>query len=434
MKKQIRSIDATGLPFMLYADMKGRIYEHPYFRMAAMWGKEPTLLQDGDLIPLSEFAKLFYFPGCPAVGIDPETGQQKTVNEIDIDGVTTKCHAVAAFLEPGIVRTHLPAVDYRQKSYTLPMWAYTAVGFKNDGFVAAGFRIEDNPRWHPSNYDDRKLVRAIGRYKGKFNENRLVDHLVNCATVNHCFAAKNLFLKRWEAPMPVSRRCNASCLGCLSLQPKGSCEASHHRITFRPTIEELTEVGVSHLISSPQAIISFGQGCEGEPLTEYGLISGAISKIRARTKKGTINLNTNGSFPDRVQMIIESGLDSIRISLNSARPALYCAYYRPNKYDFEDVVESLTISRKMGVYTMINYLIFPGITDSDEEITAMIELIGKTGVNFLHLKNLCIDPQLYIEKMPAEKAKCVGIKKMIDILKGQFPDLELGYFNQPVRE
>lgn len=233
--------------------------------------------------------------------------------------------------------------------------------------------------------------------------------------------------------MPVSSRCNAACLGCLSLQPKHSCEASHHRIAFKPSKEELAPVGVEHLNSSPQAIISFGQGCEGEPLTEYRLIADSIREIRRRTDKGTINLNTNGSFPERVRMIIESGLDSIRISLNSARPALYRAYYRPKKYGFEDVVETISLSKKMGVYTMINYLVFPGITDQEKEISALTELIRKTGVNFLHLKNLCIDPQLYLEKMPAANTKGIGIRQMIDILKGQFPDLELGYFNQPVR-
>ena len=433
MKKQFRVKDAGNLPLMLYADREGRIYEHPYFRMAGLWGQEPAPLEEKDLIPLSEFAKLFYFPGCPAVGIDPETGEHKIVAEIDLGGETTQCQAVAAFLEPGIVRSHLPAVDYRPKSYILPMWAYTAVGFRDDGFLAAGFRIEDNYRWHPSNYDDRKLVRAIRKYRAKSQSNRLVEHLVNCATENHCFAAKNLFLKRWEAPMPVSRRCNAACLGCLSLQPKDSCEASHHRITFKPSIEELAAVGVEHLNSSPQAIISFGQGCEGEPLTEYRLIADAVREIRRRTDKGTINLNTNGSFPERVRMIIGSGLDSIRISLNSARPALYRAYYRPKKYDFEDVVETISLSGKMGMYTMINYLVFPGITDQEEEISALTELIRKTGVNFLHLKNLCIDPQLYLKKMPEAKAKGIGIRQMIDILKDRFPELEVGYFNQPVR-
>jgi len=132
-------------------------------------------------------------------------------------------------------------------------------------------------------------------------------------------------------------------------------------------------------------------------------------------------------------MIIESGLDSIRISLNSAQPELYKAYYRPKNYSFQDVVKSITLSRKMGIYTMLNYLVFPGISDQEAEISALIKLIRETGVNFLHLKNLCVDPQFYLEHMPKTISKSVGIKEMTIILKEEFPELQLGYFNQSVR-
>ena len=82
---------------------------------------------------------------------------------------------------------------------------------------------------------------------------------------------------------------------------------------------------------------------------------------------------------------------------------------------------------------MVNYLVFPGITDQEEEIRALIELIRKTGINFLHLKNLCVDPDFYLEKMPKTGLRGIGMKQMVSILKGEFPNLELGYFNQPVR-
>jgi len=168
-------------------------------------------------------------------------------------------------------------------------------------------------------------------------------------------------------------------------------------------------------------------------LTEYKLIAQSIRKIREKTDRGTINLNTNGSWPERIRLIVDSGLDSIRVSLNSARSAFYRAYYRPKNYDFEDVVASLHQSRNSGLYTMINYLVFPGVTDQEEEIEALIGLIRKTGVNFLHLKNLNIDPQLYLDRMPKTDSAAVGMKRMVDMLRKEFPELELGYFNQPVR-
>jgi pyruvate-formate lyase-activating enzyme len=422
-----------NLPAMLFADKDGRIYDHPHFRMAGMSASDFVVPQNEGLLELSEFSKFFYFPDCPPVGLDPHTGKHVVVSEVEIDGTPTPCFAVAAFPEPGVVRSLLPAVAYESKSYVLPMWAYTAAGFRDERYWAACFRVETNPRWDPANYDDRKLVPAIKKYRKAHGSGPLIEHLSHCATRNHCFAAKNLFMKRWEAPMPVSRTCNAACLGCLSLQPDHSCTASHQRIAFRPSKEEIVSMAVEHLNHSPGAIISFGQGCEGEPLKEYRLIAESIKEIRKQTDMGTINLNTNGSWPDRVRQVIESGLDSIRISLNSARPELYRAYYRPKNYIFENVLESISLSRQMNIYTMLNYLVFPGITDQEAEMIALVELIRKTGVNFLHLKNLCVDPNVYVKKMPMGLSTAMGLKKICLVLQKEFPDLELGYFNQPVR-
>lgn len=421
------------LPFMLFSDSKGRLFDHPHLRMAGFSGNLPHPIEAGDLIPLPEFSKIFFLPECRPIGIDPDRAEYVTVREAEMEGGVIECFGAAAFLEPGFVRTHLPAADYRGKSFTLPMWGYAAVGYRDGQYWASGFQIEYNPHWDPRNYDDRSLVPAMKQYMRRPGTAQLVDHLANCATSNHCFAAKNLFLGRWEAPLPVSRRCNARCLGCLSLQPGSSCAASHHRISFRPKQEEIVSIAVEHLTRAPEAIVSFGQGCEGEPLTEYRLIAGSVREIRSQTPMGTINLNTNGSRPERVRLIAGQGLDSIRISMNSARPELYRRYYRPRGYDFEDVVRSISLSREMGLYTMVNYLVFPGITDQEPEIESLIELVRRTRLNFLHLKNLNIDPQLYIRKMPAQHSRPVGMRTMVEILRRECPGLELGYFNKAVR-
>lgn len=432
-KTEMKRKKWAHLPHMLYADKDGQIYDHPYYRMAGMSGEDLEPPLESALIPLAEFGKLFYFPNCPPIGYDPEKNEYVVVREIETDTTPIRCFAVAAFMEPGEVRSLLPAVDYSAKDMTLPMWAYTAVGFRDDAFWTTGFRVEYNHRWDPQNFDDRDLIPAIAHYKKTHESTPLLEHLSRCATRNHCFAAKNLFLERWEAPLPVSRTCNAACLGCLSLQTENECRASHQRISFRPSKEEIIHIAVRHIQSAPEAIVSFGQGCEGEPLTESGLIADSIQEIRHRTSKGTINLNTNGSKPKKIKQIIENGLDSIRISLNSARKALYHAYYRPKDYQFEDVIDSIALSRKMGVYTMINYLVFPGISDQEEEIHLLIELLRKTGVDFLHMKNLCIDPQLYLEKMPKGNSRALGMENMASLLKQELPDLKLGYFNQAVR-
>ena len=203
-------MDFKNLPYMLYADSEGQIYDHPYYRMSGFSGSSPAVISDEDLILMPEYSQLFFIPDCSPIGLDPSTGEYRTISEIEVDDVVTKCFAVAAFLEPGLVRSHLPAADYGSKSYTLPMWGYTAVGFKNDNYHAAGFRIEYNPRWDPRNFDDRELVPYIGEYQKVSERGPLVEHLINCATINHCFAAKNLFYKRWEAPLPPQPGASAS--------------------------------------------------------------------------------------------------------------------------------------------------------------------------------------------------------------------------------
>jgi hypothetical protein len=87
----------------------------------------------------------------------------------------------------------------------------------------------------------------------------------------------------------------------------------------------------------------------------------------------------------------------------------------------------------MGLYTMINYLVFPGITDQEEELEALGTLIRRTGLNFIHLKNLCVDPEVYVGCMPSSMSPVLGIQRMALRLQESFPDVQLGYFNQPVR-
>ena len=424
----------TERPRMLFSDDKGRIYDHPYMEMAGFGGRGNVLPRSEDLAELPEYSKLFFLPDRPPVGYDPRSGKMKVVEEVQLGRRRIRCHAVAAFPEPGYARTLLPAAGYTSDAVTLPLWAYTAVGLRESGFCTSAFLVEYNPAWDPRNYDDHDLMSALERMEGREGTNPLLDHLRNCAVNNHCFAAKNLFLKRWEAPLPVSQTCNAQCLGCLSRQEEAFCEASHDRISFRPTVRNVLDLAIPHLEIAENAIVSFGQGCEGEPLTESKLIAASVSAMRKATSRGTINLNTNGSWPDRVADIMDAGLDSIRISLNSARPDLYNAYYRPRGYSFRDVVRSLKLSVARERFTMINYLIFPGITDDEAEIAALERLIGDTGVHFVHFKNLCIDPGLYLKHMPRSNQRAIGIRTAYERIRDAFPGLTIGYFNKTVAD
>ncbi len=422
-----------NIPRMLFADSEGNIYDHPYYLMSAMSFDEYLTPAPDELITLPYNSRLFYLPGVKPVGYDPYEDEYVVVDSFDMDGEEIEVFAVSGFMPPGYARTYLPAADYSDKTDILPLWSYTAVGMDNDeNFYACAFRVEENYKWDPENYDDRELVPEVEKFHKKISGNRLMNHLTRCATEYHCFAAKNLFLNRWEAPLPVANKCNSGCLGCLSLQKiPGTC-ASHERIDFKPSIDEIVELAVPHLENAPEAMVSFGQGCEGEPLTEWKLIEACIIEIRKQTKKGSINLNTNGSLPEKVEKLIKAGLDSIRISMNSVLPEIYSAYFHPQGYYFKDVVKSIKISRQSGLFTMINYLIFPGVTDTEEEYNALCELIENTGVNFIHFKNLCIDPDYYIREVGRGSGAVIGIRAMFEMLNERFPGVDIGYFNKNI--
>src|SRR5262249_27225332 len=140
--------------------------------------------------------------------------------------------------------------------------------------------------------------------------------------------------------------------------------ASHERMDDGPAAQEMAEVGLFHLENAPgRTMVSFGQGCEGEPLTRWRGIAEAIRRIRAKTAKGSININTNGSLPQALEALFDAGLDSVRVSLNSAVKDLYEAYYQPIGYGWEQVEESIALARKRNAYVAINLLLFPGVTD-----------------------------------------------------------------------
>jgi MoaA/NifB/PqqE/SkfB family radical SAM enzyme len=268
-----------------------------------------------------------------------------------------------------------------------------------------------------------------------YPNNRLLKHLSeNCCLTYHCPAARNYFSGRWECPVPTSPACNANCIGCISFQPQDETIVStQDRLTFKPSAEEIVEFTVPHLQTAPFPIVSFGQGCEGEPLLMWETIRESIIEMRKHTPRGSININTNGSKPSAVRALCEAGLNSIRVSTNSARKHIYESYYRPNNYVFEDIVESLKIVHHYGGWSSINYFVFPGMTDSVEEYEALRQLIRDTGLSMIQWRNFNIDPDWYLGKIGVvETGEIMGVKQLMELIKEEFPDLKYGYFNPPM--
>jgi pyruvate-formate lyase-activating enzyme len=222
-------------------------------------------------------------------------------------------------------------------------------------------------------------------------------------------------------------------LGCISFQPEEhELTSPQDRLTFIPTVQEIVDFTVPHLETAERPIVSFGQGCEGEPLLVWQLMRDVIIEIRKRTSRGIINLNTNGSKPAAVEELMKAGLNSIRVSTNSARKEIYEAYYLPNNYQFEDIRESARIARQYGGWASINYFTFPGMTDQEAEYQALREWIRFSDLSMIQWRNFNIDPDWYLGKLNITSLnEGMGIKTMMDKIKNEFPHLAYGYFNPP---
>ncbi len=419
------------LPKMLYADHKGNIFDHPDLCMAGMNGTTPVIPSDIELIPLPEDSKLFTMPAMPPIAWDPRKKAFQTVDTLREGKRRQPIQAVSAFMAPGYMRTLLPACDYSRKSTPLPLWSYTAVGWDEDRdcFVVAATRVDNNSNWDPINYDDRTLDPLVRELLKQMPQNRLLEQLSRCAVDYHCFAAKNLFYRRWEAPLPTSPVCNSACLGCISLQASECCPSNHERIGFVPTPEELCEIAVPHLEQAEQAIVSYGQGCEGDPILQADTIAEATRRMKQATPRGTVNFNSNGSLPDKIPLLIDAGMDSFRFSLNSVQEELYNRYYRPKGYRFADVVRSVKQAKEAGRFTMINYLVSPGVSDSAEEVETLLRFVAETGIDMIQMRNLSIDPEYYNRAMGVT-GKGIGMYRLLRTLKKEFPRLQFGYYNR----
>jgi len=413
-------------PKLVVASTAGEIFDLPDFHAAGRSGREIYPLDPAVLIPLPENSRLYFLPQRTPLAYARKDRVRRQLEDY---------MAVAAFLPPGYTIFSVAAYQRQAEAPLLPIYAYSAVCWYRDQFHVPAMRVDDDVKHDPAQFSLNKIKKLVERRREQFPGNRLISHHgINCALRYGCPNAQNLFLQRWEAPIAVSAACNAACVGCISEQPADTVQSPHDRLTFVPTVEEIVEIAVPHLDSAPRAMISFGQGCEGEPLLQGMLIAAAIKKIRQQTSSGTIHLNTNGSRPEMVSRLIEAGLDSIRVSLNSVREPIYTAYYQPRGYHFGDVVESIQRARRSGLWTSINYLSFPGVTDDADEFAALSRLIEASELNMIQWRNLNIDPDWYVESIALrESSKFLGMPDLLQKIRARFPQVRFGYFNPPVK-
>ncbi|HOO36723.1 MAG TPA: radical SAM protein, partial [Deltaproteobacteria bacterium] len=399
------------MPNMIFADRNGNIMDFEGCAMVARSGDYLLPVGQEETISLPEGSQLYVLPERYPIGMDRDTGEIVVLKKNPYDG-KGPVYAVATFLSAAHTQTYTAAWEKRSDAQMLPLFAYTAIGWA-DGFVTTALRTDESRRQDADTFNMEVVQKGIESWERMFPDNRLVKHLFHCAQGYCCPAALNLFQSREEAPLPTSPACNARCIGCISLQEKCSVPSPQERISFIPEPREIAEIALQHIRTVDKPVVSFGQGCEGEPLMVSSVIRDAIKLIRKETSEGTINLNTNASMPDKIAELADAGLDSMRISMNSARKATYNAYFRP-QYDFALIRDSAREMKERGKFVSINLFVFPGVTDAPKEAAAIKEFIHTCGIDMVQWRNLNIDPDFYLEMLNQKLPSGVGIARLIE--------------------
>ena len=414
------------------ANAEGEIFELDGFAALGADGPQLTPLTLPETIELPHGSELMFLPDRVPLLMDMEAGQVRGVARNPYAS-GERIFPVAAFNSPGVVLTRTCAYEENPTARMLPLFSYGAVGWHANGFRSAAIVVDREPRQDLRRMPHDKIAAGIEAMRVRLPDNRLARHLEGCALTYGCPAGKNFFLGRYEAPLPTSRACNARCLGCISLQRGKVLTSSQNRIAFTPSAAEIADVALAHIHRVKHGVVSFGQGCEGDPLMAARVIGPAIARIRAATAEGTINMNTNASLPQILGPLLDAGLDSIRVSMNSVREACYSAYFRPRGYRFSQVLESIDLALAKGKHVAINYLNCPGFSDTPEEAAALAVFLEKHPVHMIQWRNLNFDPVRYLRAMNAAAplGPPLGMDRLLQMIRKRFAHLQFGYFNPP---
>jgi pyruvate-formate lyase-activating enzyme len=433
MKEPLRKTQPrSNLITAVAANAKGEIFDLAGFAAVGSDGPMQTCLTVEHTRHLPYGSELMFLPDRVPLVYNLQTDTVVALAENpDLPGEAI--YPVAAFNSPGYVITHTGAWQERDGAGPLPLFSYGAVGWHRGEFRSAVRLVDDEPRQDLRHMPVEQVEAGVRRLKKTLAGNRLRAHLETCALTYGCPAGKNFFLGRYEAPLPTSGSCNARCLGCLSLQSDSDIQCSQQRIAFTPTPREIADVALTHIGRVKHAVVSFGQGCEGDPLMAADTLVGAIRKIRAVTDHGTINLNTNGSLPDKIEMLLDAGLDSLRISMNSMRADCYEAYFRPNGYGFSDVAAGIDLAIQRRAHVAVNYLNCPGFNDTGPEIDALAAFIETHPIDMIQWRNLNFDPLRYLQAMNdiADHGMPLGVRTLMEKIRMRHPRVRYGYFNPP---
>lgn len=193
---------------------------------------------------------------------------------------------------------------------------------------------------------------------------------------------------------------------------------------FSETANQTVEKTVAHLQNSGQSLVKLtvNDSKQAPAVTEI------VKAIRAKTDSGLLYVNSEVPNTDATKSWCRAGADYIGLHLNSAQADYYEAFN--NKYRFADLEKSLQVINQAGKRVILSYGIFPGLTDHPAEMKALEKLVEKANPAMLHLYNLPVDPEWYMDELMLQTLprKQIGMQNWLGHMQNKFTAVTVGYF------
>ena len=191
-----------------------------------------------------------------------------------------------------------------------------------------------------------------------------------------------------DPPLPrhlqleITSACNLRCVMCLvryrppvnKLAGAMAPELFHRLLGELPDLNKLTLQGL------------------GEPLLSPYLMDMIDAAVRRRI---TVGFNTNATLLNRrrAEELVRSRVDWLHVSLDGADAATYEAVR--DGADFDTVVANLArlgqVKRSLGSATPWIRVVFVAMRDNVAQLPDLVRLLGRIGVDELHVQNLSHD-------------------------------------------
>ena len=147
------------LPNLLVSDGYGNVFDIPELEMVGMSGRRKRLPHEDELIRMPNGSNVFELPGRVPIGYDRRRNTFVKVPTYQGQAVM----AVSAFMAPAYSQV-LRSAYITREPIRLPLFAYTALGWRDNDFWVTALRVDDDIRQDLEQFDEQKIhAGEIGR-------------------------------------------------------------------------------------------------------------------------------------------------------------------------------------------------------------------------------------------------------------------------------